>query len=382
MRFLGFAGFAIVFAVSALCAPPAGNDLTIYMLDMEGGQSTIYLTPSGETILVDTGFPGGRDAGRILEALKTAGIREIDYMVTTHYHGDHVGGLEEVAGKIPIHTYIDHGTTVEPREQLPNFQATYAGLYAKAKHEAVKPGDKIPIKGLDVLVVTAGGQTLKTPLPNAGKSNSYCSKFERRDPDADPENVQSVGLLFTYGKFRTINLGDFTWNEEYGLMCPNNPIGRVDLYLTSHHGMDRSGSPALVYALQPVVAVMNNGTRKGGAAHILGILHGSPGLEDLWQLHWSYQGGLEYNTPGEFIANMDDPATAADIIVHPPTVPASPAPPAAAAPAPSGGRGRGFATGHTPAYWIKVTAHSDGTFTVFNPRNNFSKTYQGGRWQQ
>jgi hypothetical protein len=203
----------------------------------------------------------------------------------------------------------------------------------------------------------------------------------------DPENPQSVGVVYTLGKFRTINLGDFTWNIEHELMCPTNPIGKVNVYLTSHHGIDQSGSAALVHGLEPQVAIMHNSTRKGGAIQTMRILHTSPGLEDIWQLHWAYAAGLEQNSPGLFIANIEDPAAVAAVLTNvrpaggPGPGPGGP-PPAGAAPGgpppgrPGGGFGGGGRGGHTgPAFWIKVSAHADGSFTVTNTRNDFSKTY-------
>jgi hypothetical protein len=315
-------------------------------------------------LLEDTGNPGGRDTDRIMAAIDAAGVKQIDHLILTHYHVDHVGGLEELAKRIPIKQFIDHGATVESREQVAGFQQMYAALYATAKHTVVKPGDKIPFAGVDVTVVTAAGQVLKTPLPGGGKPNPACAGFVPRDESrVDPENPQSVGVVYTLGKFRTINLGDFTWNKEQELMCPNNPIGKVDLYLTSHHGIDQSGSAALLHGLQPEVAIMHNSTRKGGAIQTMQILHTSPGLEDIWQLHWAYAAGLEQNTPGLFIANIEDPAAVA----------AQLAPPQPASPPTPGGRGRGGHTG--PAFWIKVSARPDGTFTVTNTRNGFTKTY-------
>jgi hypothetical protein len=206
----------------------------------------------------------------------------------------------------------------------------------------------------------------------------------------------SVGIVMTYGKFRTVNLADVTWNKERELMCPNNPIGPVDLYLTSHHGIDQSGSPALVYGLQPRVAVMHNSAFKGGAIQTMQMLHTSPGLEDIWQLHWAYAAGMEWNSPSHFIANVEDNATLAGVLLNPPPTfgqgrgpggpgagapPPPPAPGAAPPPPvqvtrPAGGPGGGRG-GHNsgPAFWIKVSAQSDGSFTVTNTRNNFSKTY-------
>ena len=225
----------------------------------------------------------------------------------------------------------------------------------------------------------------------------------------DPDNHQSVGVVISLGKFRTINMGDFTYNREKELMCPNNPVGTVDLYLTAHHGIDQSGSPALVHGLHPRVVVMHNSTRKGGAIPTMQTLYSSPGLEDIWQLHWAYAAGIDYNSPALFIANPEDLPTLANILLNPPATfgqgpgrgaptasgagapaavgatPASPAaqPPSASAPAAAGAAplaGRGFGGGHTgPAFLIKVSAQADGSFTVTNTRNNFSKTYAASK---
>ena len=349
----------------------SSKTLDIYFIDTEGGHSTLYVAPTGESLLMDTGSPGGRDVARIMAVLQAAGVKQIDHMVSTHYHGDHVGGLEELASKVPMVQFVDHGATSEPKEMVPGFQKMYAALYAKAKHMVAKPGDKIPFDGVTVAVATSNGEVLKTPLPGGGKPNPACADFKPRDEShVDPDNPMSVGLVFTYGKFRTVNLGDFTWNKEKELMCPNNPIGTVDLYLTSHHGIDQSGSPALVHALQPRVAIMHNSTGKGGAIQTMQTLHTSPGLEDIWQLHWAYAAGLEHNTPSLFIANTEDNATVANVLLNPP---ATFGQPGAGRRGPGGPGGRGEHTG--PAFWIKVSAQSDGTFSVTNTRNNFTKTY-------
>jgi hypothetical protein len=337
-------------------------------------------------------------------------------MVTTHYHVDHIGGMQALAKQIPIKHYVDHGPTVEEREQVAGFQAAYAELKKTAGSTVVKPGDKLPLKGIDWTVVTSAGQAVKKPLPGGGKPNPHCADFKPRENLRDPENGQSLGSVITYGKFRAVDLGDLLWNNESDLMCPNNPIGAVDLYLVSHHGIDASGSSTLVHGLRPRVAIMQNGTRKGGTLQTSQILNSSPGLEDIWQLHWSYNAMIEHNPPGLFIANVDELPVIANILTAPPPAPrgggpgapaAAPAgaqvappaaaPPAAAAPttppaappqaapaaAPQGpggpggpGGGRGGGQGHTgPAHWIKVSANADGSFTVTNSRNNFSRTY-------
>ena len=382
---------ALAAAVGSAQSKPT-KTLDIYFIDTEGGHSTLYVSPTGESLLMDTGSPGGRDVARIMDVIHAAGVTRIDHLILTHYHGDHVGGLEELATKIPIAQFIDHGATVEPKEMVPGFQKMYAELYAKAKHTVVVPGDKIPFDGVTATVVTSNGQVLKTPLPGGGKPNAACAGFVPRDESrVDPENPMSVGVVFDYGKFRTINLGDFTWNIEHDLMCPNNPIGTVDLYLTSHHGIDQSGSAVLVHGLHPRVAVMHNSAFKGGAIQTMQILHTSPGLEDIWQIHWAYAAGMEYNTPSLFIANVEDTATLVNVLLNPPPTfgqgrgPGGPGagapppppgaaanPPAPPAPRPAGGRG-----GHNgpAAFWIKVSAQPDGSFSVTNTRNNFTKTY-------
>jgi beta-lactamase superfamily II metal-dependent hydrolase len=388
-------------AVLATCLPlmqaqTAGKPLTIYFTDTEGGLAALYVSPTGQTLMVDTGNPGDRDVDRIMAVLNDAGVKQIDYQLLTHYHVDHVGGLEALAKRIPIKHFIDHGENKDVREQVQGFKTMYDGLIEKAgpgAHTVVKPGDKIPLPGVNTEVVTSAGEVLKKPIagaPGAGKPNPACASFQKQAENTDLDNAQSVGFVMAYGKFRTINMGDFVFNKEVDLMCPNNPIGTVDLYMVSHHGTDQSGSAALVHALQPRVAVMLNGTRKGGALPVYQVLHTSPGLEDIWQLHWSYTGGLENNAPSVFIANIEDPVALGNSLANP-----APAPGAggggggrgfSGGGAPGGGRGGsggrggfgggGRGGGHTgPAFWIKVTANADGSFTVLNTRNNFVKTY-------
>jgi len=396
----------ICLAGLAAAQTKSAKTLDIYFIDTEGGLSALYVSPTGESLLIDTGNPGGRDTDRIMDTLNMAGVKQIDHLILTHYHVDHIGGLQELAKRIPIKHFIDHGPSIETREQVQGFQAMYAELYAKAAHTVAKPGDKIPFAGANVEVITSAGQSLKTPIagaPGAGKPNPACADFKPRDESrVDPDNHQSVGVVISLGKFRTVNMGDFTYNREKELMCPNNPVGTVDLYLTAHHGIDQSGSPALVHALHPRVAVMHNSTRKGGAIPTMQTLYSSPGLENIWQLHWAYAAGIDYNTPALFIANPEDLPTLANVLLNPPptfgqgpergTPPASaaggpvaggatPAPPGAQPPpaggaAPPPGRGFGGRGGHTgPAFLIKVSAQADGSFTVTNTRNNFSKTY-------
>ncbi|HYR82660.1 MAG TPA: MBL fold metallo-hydrolase [Terriglobia bacterium] len=360
----------LVLAVAALAAafPPAQNrtskPLDIYVIDVEGGNATLFVSPSGESLLIDTGNAGpaaARDAGRILAAIKDAGLQQIDHLIITHWHGDHFGGLAELASHTTIREFIDHGPNVQPGALADEFlEKTYPFLYAKAKHTVAKPGDKIPMAGLDVRVVTSAGQTIKTPLPGAGAPNPYCANFKAGENNA--EDPQSVGTHITFGKFRTVHLGDLTRNKEFELMCPNNRLGTVDVLLGLHHGQASSNSEVMVHALHPRVAIMNDGTRKGGEPEVMKTVHSSPGLEDLWQIHFSQLSGQEYTVPGVFIANTVDQQ--------------QPAMPIAPIPAPQPGPGAPPPPAHNGmAYWIKVSAHQDGSYTVTNTRNGFSKTY-------
>jgi competence protein ComEC len=338
--------------------------LDIYVIDVEGGNATLVVSPQGESLLIDTGNTGAaapRDADRIIAATKDAKLQQIDHLVTTHWHGDHFGGMAELAKRIPIREFIDHGANAQPAAATDAFlKDTYPQLYGKAKHTVAKPGDKIGLSGLDALVVTSAGETIKTPLPGAGKPNTYCAEFRAGQNNA--EDPQSVGVHITFGKFRTVHLGDLTMNKEFELMCPNNRLGTVDVLLGLHHGQATSNSEVLVHAIRPRVAIMNNGIRKGGEPVVMKTINSSPGLENLWQLHFSQLSGQEYTVPGMFIANIIDEQSAAM-----PIAPMTPPQPGAAVDPPPVHNGT--------AYWIKVSAEPDGSFSVSNSRNGFTKKY-------
>ena len=312
----------VVIAILGLTAQVRTGTLTIYYIDTEGGQSTLFVGPTGESLLVDTGNAGDRDLGRIAETLRTAGVTKIDHLWTTHYHGDHVGALLELAKQFPVGHFYDHGKP-HPNDRIVSaqFLSAYESLSA-GKRTIVKPGDKVKMTGLDITAVASANQFIRTNLPGGGSQNASCAGVKQKDESAypDPDNGESAGFVLTYGRFRTVDLGDLTWNGELDLMCPTNRIGTVDLYLTSHHGLEKSGSPALVQALRPRVVVMNNGTRKGGTPEAFAGLQETVGIEDLWQLHWSYNAGLE-NAPARFIANVDEPATIAAVLTTPPPTP-------------------------------------------------------------
>jgi competence protein ComEC len=359
----GLCAFALSAALLRAQTVPV-KTLDIYVVDVEGGNATLFVAPSGESLLIDTGNAGAaavRDADRIVAAARAAGVTRIDTLITTHWHGDHFGGMAELAARIPIQHFVDHGPNVQPGAATDEFlQTTYPQLYAKATHTVARPGSRISLAGVDVLVVTSAGVTIKDALPGAGAANPYCSSFKPGENNA--EDPMSVGTYVTFGRFRTIHLGDLTKNKEFELMCPSNRIGTVDVLLGLHHGVDTSNSEVLVHALRPRVAIMNNGTRKGGQPDVMRTVHSSPGLEDLWQMHFSQLSGQEYTVPGMFIANVLDEPSAA-IAVAPIAAP----PPGSNAPPPPAHNGT--------AYWIKVAARADGSFTVTNQRNGFSKQY-------
>ena len=297
-----------------------------------------------------------------MDAIKDARLAQIDNLIITHWHGDHYGGLAELAKQIRIRNFIDHGPNAQPTPAVDEFLAkVYPQLYANARHTVAKPGDRIALGAVDVRVVTSAGETIKAPVPGGGAPNPYCAIF--REGQANAEDPMSVGVHVAFGLFRTIHLGDLTKNKEFELMCPENRIGTVDLFLGLHHGQDTSNSEVVIHATRPRVGIMNNGTRKGGEPDTMMVLHTSPGLEDLWQIHFSQLSGQEYTVPGMFIANLlDDQSNAMPLapIKAPTPGPNAPPPPAH----------------NGPAHWIKVTAQTDGTFTVTNTRNGFAKTYE------
>jgi beta-lactamase superfamily II metal-dependent hydrolase len=340
------------------------STLDIYVVDVEGGNATLFATPSGESVLIDTGNLNGaaRDAGRIMDAVRDAGLSQIDHLIVTHWHGDHYGGLSELAKQIPIKEFIDHGPNAQPAAGPDEFlKTTYPQLYANARHTVAKPGDRVQLKDVDWRIVASNGEIVKSPLPGAGGRNAECANFKPADNNA--EDPMSVASYITFGRFRTAHLGDLTRNMEFKLMCPNANLPPVDLFLGMHHGQESSNSPVMDHALRPRVAIANNGTRKGGEPFAMMSIHTSPGFEDLWQLHFSLLSGQEYTTPGMFIANgIDEPVPAMPIAPM-----AAPAPGAPGTPPPPVHNGK--------AYWIKVSAQRDGSFTVTNQRNGFSKTY-------
>jgi competence protein ComEC len=363
--------FALLFAVFACsqpvmqaAVPAASKDLRIAMVDVEGGAAILFVTPEGKSLLIDTGWPPGMggprrtpgstppavpapsSADRIAAAAASLGVTKIDYLLLTHYHVDHLGGLSALIAKLPVGTFIDHGPNREllPPNANPRM-ATFApaGLYpglqaAEAGHEHIVPhvGQKLDIGSLHLEFVTSDGNVLQKPLPGAGQPNPACAGIPPLNNNGGEENVRSVGTLITFGKTRILDLGDLTWNKELEVFCPVNKIGKVDVYMVTGHGMNLSSSPATA-ALSPVVALMQNGITKGGDEAVLKTIKSYPDLQGLWMEHYSVR-YPDLNPAPDYIANLESP--------------------------------------NDEGYSIGISITPTGEITVSNGRNQFSKTYK------
>jgi competence protein ComEC len=345
----GRATWMAAVACIALLAPGARAALDVYFIDVEGGQSTLLVTPAGESLLVDTGFPGAqggfdavpgdaakaRDANRILAAARDAGVTRIDYLLITHFHADHDGGVVELAQLLPIRTFVDHGGVRPEAERvagtLKAFER-YAAVRAKGRHLEPAPGGRLPLKGVDATIVSSGGSTIAKPLAGAGSQTAGCAATA--PPAQEPtENPRSTGFELRFGRFRILDVGDLTGPPLYALACPRALVGPADVYVVAHHGGEDAADAALLAAFRPRVAVVNNGARKGGAPATLAALAAAPGV-DAWQLHRSESPGAR-NAADDRTANLDE----------------------------------------STAHWIKVSARDDGSFTVTNGRTGVTQRY-------
>jgi beta-lactamase superfamily II metal-dependent hydrolase len=343
----------VVVAVAAGAARPAAaqrSTLDIYFIDVEGGQATLVVTPAGQTLLIDTGFPSdgtfasrpgdphkARDANRILAAASAAGVKAIDYLLVTHFHADHDGAVPELSQLMPIRTFVDHEAPgPQAEEHVPGTQAAfdeYARVRSAGKHLVPKPGDSIPLEGVETIVVSAAGQVLQKPLAGAGEPNPACSATAPAAQEPS-ENPRSTGVRLRFGRFTFLDVGDLSGTPLFSLVCPVNMIGPTDLYLVAHHAGPDAADAATFSGIAPRVAILNNGAKKGGSAEVLAALHQARGLEDAWQLHRSLPPGPRFFNDDR-IANLDE----------------------------------------STAHWIKVSAKTDGSFVVTNGRTGAAKAY-------
>jgi competence protein ComEC len=350
-------------ALLALPASAKDGALQMVSIDVEGGGGTLFVTPDGKSLLIDTGNPEqSRATGdhpsseRIAAAAHALGLKKIDTLLTTHYHGDHIGGLEGLLARIPIDTFIDHGenreTTASPAPNAAQIDMKnpppgsseagyrhYLQLIGNHKHIVAKAGDVFHIGGMTVNIVMADAKPIAKPLPGAGEDNPACAGMEGMAANGGEENTRSTSSIISWGKVKIAALGDLTWDREKDLFCPTDKVGKVDIYIASHHGTSFSGSPAALNALAPVVAIMGNSARKGADAARMKTIQASPRIQDVWQLHTTTV------SPG---ANV-----AADMIANPGTEP-----------------------GKDKAYALRLRIEKDGKITVINERNGFNKTYE------
>ncbi|MEX2286490.1 MAG: MBL fold metallo-hydrolase [Planctomycetaceae bacterium] len=305
--------FAAAIALTAVIPAAAGEHdgrLDIYFIDVEGGAATLFVTPSGESMLIDSGYPdnNGRDRDRILAAAGSAELKRIDHAVVTHWHLDHYGNHAALASKIPIGQFWDRGIP-DALSEDPTFVDRVAD-YRRAsqnRSKALRPGDKIPLKSgktpLSVTTVTASREV----IPNTGDLNPFADLHVPQETDTS-DNAASLSLLLKFGSFDYLCCGDLSWNIEGKLVTPNNPLGQIDLFMVTHHGLPVSNNPALVLAIDPKVAVMCNGPTKGGHPETLHTLRKIKSLEALYQLHRNISLGPEIQAPAEFMANQEDTA--------------------------------------------------------------------------
>lgn len=331
-----------LFVPTAVAQTQGQKTLDIYYIDTEHGKAVLYVSPSGQSVLVDAGNAGNedRDPNRILAVFKEAGVRALDYLIISHYHGDHVGGAAGVISKIQIRQFLDHGpySVQLLTNARPSFES-YLALRRMANAAQPKAGTKIPIKGIDMTVMTSARELITAPLPGvpgAGAPNPLCREFVPTVDVRGVENDESVTVATQYGSFRVVDAGDLIGNQEHDLVCPNNRLGTADVLATTGHGQEFGNKPVFVHAVRPRITVMNNGPNdKQGPT--FKTFRSSPGFQDFWQSHAS-EAQKDENSPEQFIANLETTPT------------------------------------HVGNY-IKISALPDGSFTVTNSRNGFKKEY-------
>ena len=297
-------------AVILLCpALSRAESLDIYFIDVEGGAATFIVTPEHESILIDCGSKSEdlRDLNRILHVAKLAGISKIDHFVVSHFHSDHFGPILQLSQTIPIVHFYDHALMQPDQEYDKDLYADYQKA-SQGKRQVLHAGDTIPLKKktvpLRLICVVADGKVIPKPVGVGAGHNSFCDVPAK--PVDTSDNAKSIGLLLSYGDFDFLDLGDLTWNIEHQLVCPNNPLGKVDLQMVTHHGLDLSSNPALVRVIEPTVSVMCNGPHKGANREVVSLLKSIPSLKATYQLHRNVELSEKDNPDKSQIANWEE----------------------------------------------------------------------------
>ena len=365
---------------SALAAPAIAADgtLKIVSIDMEGGGGTLFVTPEGKSLLIDTGWPGGagllpspdgaqNSADRIVAAAKKLGLSKIDYLIITHYHMDHVGGVMELVKRIPVDTFIDHGPNSEhlaPGEKVPpdlaggapdQLYPKYLDVIKGHKHIVAAPGQVIDIGSMTDTIVSSNGVTLSKPLAGAGAPIAACDTAESKSTKAigGEENRRSVASLLRFGKVSIALFGDLSWDKERELSCPTGKLGHVNLLIVTQHGSNISSNPASIADMHPDIALMGMGGKKGGDEDPIKLIKASPGLMGFWQTHESFAHPAWGASDKNMVANLNPPAAA--IAAHAKAM---------------------FTSPPDEGHAIHAEITKDGKITMTNDRNGYSKTYQ------
>lgn len=329
---------AAALATAAGAAAP-DRPLEIYWVDVEGGASTLIVTPGRHGVLMDAGWAGfdDRDARRIEQVVRReAGLEKLEAVLVSHFHADHAGGLKALSARVPIGAFLDHGASVEAASGAGKTLFEEYLALAGPRRRIVNAGDRVPIEGVDLTIVASDGRALTVSLSGEGP-NPLCASFSRQAEDRG-ENGRSLGVYLRAGSFSFVSLGDLSWNFQYPLACPSNLLGKVDLFQVTHHGVRDDVLPQQMWAMAPTVAVMNNGPAKGAGLGGVETVLSSPGLADLWSLHRALANDVAHNARERLTANLGD-------------------------------------TDRCAGHWIRARVASDGTYTLTNSRNGYSKTY-------